>query len=98
MEDMWRTRAKPTPLEFDGIKNGTFTIEHKPAGGAPQANGSSSKLHADGAVVNGSTAGGSAATEKILENGSSAASTSKAGLKDQRALTLQDNLELFVER
>lgn len=101
MADMWRNRAKPTPLDFDGIKNGTFAIDHIHAGGALQVNGGSSRQPADAALVNGATAGGSTATEKMLvDPSSSSASSSKSstGLKDQRSLTLQDSLELFVER
>ncbi|GJE92396.1 ubiquitin-activating enzyme E1-like protein [Phanerochaete sordida] len=99
MADMWRNRAKPTPLEYDGIKSGSFSIDHKHTGGAFQVNGGSSRQPADGALVNGDTAGGSAATEQMLDgaastNGSNAASSS--GLKDQRTLTLRDSLELFV--
>ena len=102
MADMWRNRAKPTPLAFDGIKSGTFAVEHKHASGALQVNGGSSRQPADGALVNSDTAGGSAATEKMLDDTSSVtpskAASASAGLKDQRALTLQDNLELFVSR
>ena len=45
MADMWRTRAPPVPLSFEGIKNGTFTLRGKPAnaitsnGTVVQANG-----------------------------------------------------------
>lgn len=93
MADMWRSRAKPTPLDFDGIKNGTFTLDQRQPNGA-HTNGSS-----NGAASNGSNGSGSAATEKLLgAQASNTASTSAAGLKDQRSLTLQDNLELFVER
>ena len=84
MEDMWKTREKPTALDFDGIKDGAFTIAKK---GSP--------ISADGVITNG--AGGSAAVEKQLNGGASAA-TSSATLKDQRALTLQDNLQLFITR
>jgi ubiquitin-like 1-activating enzyme E1 B len=102
MADMWRNRPKPTPLDYNGIKAGIFTIEHKHTGGALQVNGGSSLQPADGALVNGATASGSASIEMMLDD-TPAASTSKAattaqGLKDQRALTLQDNLELFISR
>ncbi|KAI1798438.1 hypothetical protein LXA43DRAFT_30912 [Ganoderma leucocontextum] len=85
MADMWRSRAPPVPLEFDRIRDGSFTA-HRPQ---PLANG----VHPNGngsATVNGNgeaKSTSSAGTEKQL-NGS--------GLKDQRALSLQDNLELFV--
>ena len=102
MEDMWRNRAKPTPLDYDGIKAGTFVIEHKRAGGVFQVNGGSSKQPSDGVAANGSAASGSAVTEKMLVDSPAASSskttTSARGLKDQRALTLQDNLDLFISR
>ncbi|KAM5541730.1 hypothetical protein V8D89_004459 [Ganoderma adspersum] len=88
MADMWRSRAPPTPLDFDGIRDGSFTIS-KPQpltnGVHPNGNGAAAK------TVNGNgdakPSGRAATTEEQL-NG--------AGLKDQRALSLQDNLELFV--
>ncbi|KAI0693160.1 hypothetical protein BC835DRAFT_1508132 [Cytidiella melzeri] len=90
MEDMWRSRAKPTPLEFDGILDGTFTLSQA----FQQPNGASPHAPVNGNVASSSASGsGSAATEKLL-NGSS--SSSAAGLKDQRMLTLRDNLELFI--
>ncbi|KAI0353339.1 hypothetical protein OH77DRAFT_1407125 [Trametes cingulata] len=94
MADMWRSRAPPVPLDFDAIRAGTFVLTR------PAQNGSSASAQAQ-AQTNG--AKGSAATEKQLNgtgNGaagtSTAAGASSAGLKDQRALSLQDNLELFV--
>lgn len=89
MEDMWRSRAKPTPLDFDAIREGTFTLPNQPL---QHANGVSAPATSKKAA-NGSTNGpsGSAATESLLNGGTS----TSAGLKDQRALTLRDNLELF---
>lgn len=87
MEDMWRSRAKPTPLDFDGITSGTFTLPQV----AAQTNGSSASSHPK---TNGH---GNAAGPSTTTNGSSSRSGG-AGLKDQRALTLADNLELFVAR
>ncbi|OJT14808.1 Ubiquitin-activating enzyme E1-like [Trametes pubescens] len=86
MGDMWRSRAPPTPLDFDAIRAGTFVLARKSKNGAvaPQTNGTT----------------GSSVAEKQLNGGSTSASVSAeangAKLKDQRALTLQDNLELFV--
>lgn len=93
MEDMWRSRAKPTPLDFDAIQTGTFELPTKPA---HQSNGAGASATSN-RVSNGSSSGppGSAATESLL-NGRP--SNSSASLKDQRALTLQDNLKLFVVR
>ncbi|KAH9896598.1 hypothetical protein C8Q73DRAFT_416350 [Cubamyces lactineus] len=88
MADMWRSRAPPVPLEFDAIRAGTFVLNR------PTQNGTSASPAQE--QTNG--AKGSASTEKMLNGSSSstAATTSGAGLKDQRALSLQDNLELFV--
>ncbi|KZT02787.1 uncharacterized protein LAESUDRAFT_729747 [Laetiporus sulphureus 93-53] len=88
MTDMWRSRAPPTPLDFDSIRDGSFVLQQK----VPVENGTRRRQNGD--AQNGN---GSASTEKLLNgDSSSAASTSSAGLKDQRALSLQDNLELFI--
>ena len=31
MADMWKVRAPPVPLSFEGIKNKTFTLRGKPS-------------------------------------------------------------------
>ena len=76
MTDMWKLRAPPVPLSFEGIKNGTFTLRGQPAN----------------AIVSNGTA--------APTNNQNGASTSAPGaaLKDQKTLTLQDNLELFISR
>ena len=78
MGDMWKTRAPPVPLSFEGIKDGSFILRGKPAN-VITSNGTSAPVN--------------------NQNGRSA-STSAAGaeLKDQKKLTLQDNLELFISR
>ncbi|RDX46452.1 hypothetical protein OH76DRAFT_1406967 [Lentinus brumalis] len=92
MADMWRSRAPPTPLDFDKICEGTFSLNR------PQQNG----VHANGSAASNGKPGqasgsGSASTEKLLNGSSSSSgSASGAGLKDQRELSLQDNLELFI--
>lgn len=93
MADMWRSRAKPTPLDFEGIRDGTFIIEKQI--GDTNTNG---QTNGNGRVIKPlpkAGPSGSAVTEKLLNRPSS---TSSAGLKDQRTLSLQDNLELFVAR
>jgi ubiquitin-like 1-activating enzyme E1 B len=90
MEDMWRSRAKPTPLSFDGILNGSFTL---PQISTQPTNGVSSKSSANQNSADLSIASHGSASES---NGSPLKSAS--GLKDQRALTLHDNLDLFVSR
>ena len=82
MADMWRSRSPPTPLDFDSIMEGSFDL-----------NGARS-LTAD-AVASGSGSGSdrnSSSNSAKLPNGNGDI------LKDQRALTLKDNLELFVSR
>ena len=78
MTDMWKTRAPPVPLLFEGIKNGTFILRGKPA----------ATITSDGT-----------ATPANSRNGhSTSTSATGPGLKDQKTLTLQDNLELFISR
>ncbi|KAJ3559542.1 hypothetical protein NM688_g281 [Phlebia brevispora] len=90
MADMWRSRAKPTPLDFEGIRAGTFKMEKKVNGnGLSNGNG----IATPAALEAGPS--GSAATESLL-NGSGSTSSTSSGLKDQKSLSLQDNLELFV--
>lgn len=82
MADMWRSREKPTPLDFDAIVDGSFVVK-----GATKSLASSSNSKAQ---VNGHV-NGDATRSASSSNGNS-------GLKDQRPLTLQDNLTLFVSR
>lgn len=76
MTDMWKTRAPPVPLSFEGVKNGTFTLRGKPA--------------------NEVTSNGTAAPAN--NQNPALTSAASAGLKDQKMLTLQDNLQLFISR
>ncbi|KAH9923897.1 uncharacterized protein B0H18DRAFT_451862 [Fomitopsis serialis] len=85
MADMWRSRAPPTPLDFEGIRNGTFALNKKAYVEDTTAQRSSKAVTMDNgstSVPNGSSSNGNGA--------------STAGLKDQRALSLKDNLDLFV--
>ncbi len=94
MADMWRSRAPPTPLDFDKIREGTFSL-HRPQQNGVHANGSAASNGKPGQA----SGSGSASTEKLLNGSSSSSgSASGAGLKDQRELSLQDNLELFIAR
>jgi hypothetical protein len=78
MADMWKTRAPPVPLSFEGIKDGTFILRGKAA---------------NTVMLNGTTA------PVNSQNGNGAStSTTSTGLRDQKTLTLQDNLELFISR
>ncbi|EIW75894.1 hypothetical protein CONPUDRAFT_139860 [Coniophora puteana RWD-64-598 SS2] len=102
MSDMWRTRPKPTPLDFDLIQNGAFSFLTQPA-----AAGSSASFTGSHALANGvadlsvddssSIAGTSAAAGSTGADGStSAPANGGGGLKDQRRLSLQDNLAMFI--
>lgn len=78
MADMWKTRAPPVPLSFEGIKDGTFILRGKPT----------DMITSNGMV-----------TPTNSQNGHDAStSAATVGLKDQKTLTLEDNLELFVSR
>ncbi|KAF9554803.1 hypothetical protein CPC08DRAFT_712628 [Agrocybe pediades] len=91
MSDMWKSRAPPTPLEYDAILDGSFEKTRANANG----NATSTPVVAskDGNAVASSSKVPSAQT-----NGASSghASANKAALKDQRSLSLKDNLELFI--
>ncbi|KAI0674079.1 hypothetical protein C8Q78DRAFT_1012729 [Trametes maxima] len=91
MADMWRSRAPPTPLDFDAIRAGSFVLARP----APNGTASATKGRVNG------TSSGSASAERSLNGGGATSSTpataaGTSGLKDQRALSLQDNLELFI--
>ncbi|KAH7890333.1 hypothetical protein F5I97DRAFT_14031 [Phlebopus sp. FC_14] len=76
MSDMWKSRAAPTPLDFDTIKDGTFVIKE------PTKRTTNLNKLANGHVKSNADPSTSA--------------NANGGLKDQRALSLQDNLALFV--
>jgi ubiquitin-like 1-activating enzyme E1 B len=78
MADMWKHRPPPTPLDFDSIAEGTFTIPSTAANGS--ANPSSSAKLANGHTT------------------APAPSSSSSKLKDQKELTLQESLVLFISR
>ena len=108
MEDMWKKegRVKPVPLSYEAIMDGTFTVpplRTAPAPPAPQpqaqANGvvngnapPSEKVDAANAVASSSTAP-AAAPASGAANGQTA-----RRLKDQKELSVKENLELFVDR
>jgi hypothetical protein len=84
MSDMWRTRAPPTPLDFEKIRSDTFAplAREAQANGTPRTRSSKQRRP----QLNGEIKPSSPAVD------------SGAGLKDQRKLTLKDNLELFLSR
>jgi ubiquitin-like 1-activating enzyme E1 B len=87
MSDMWRARAAPTPLDFTAIQEGRFFIQ-RPSNSSTTT-GSAQIIHFQPANghANGKTP--SASSSSSLSNGVS-------GLRDQRALSLHDTLELFI--
>ena len=114
MSDMWRARTPPTPLDFDAIRAGTFVLPPPPtiassSSSAPPTQKKNDEEEEDAGaggvrLTNGahSAAGeGSGRTKaESVENGgaSYARAASGAGLRDQRMLSLGDNVELFVSR
>jgi ubiquitin-like 1-activating enzyme E1 B len=100
MEDMWRFRDKPVPLDFDLIRSDQFVLRGQVISAADlTADGILRPVNGDSVVdrrLNGRTAN---------LNGISASPTPKDpptrpghGLKDQRSLSLRENLDLFVSR
>ncbi|KAF8908185.1 hypothetical protein CPB84DRAFT_1813393 [Gymnopilus junonius] len=92
MADMWRSRSPPIPLDYDAILDGTFKAPtHTKANGTAAPN-----MNANGNAVasgSGTNTNGSAASSTSTSANNNGATTS---LKDQRTLTLKDNLELFI--
>ncbi|THH14856.1 hypothetical protein EW146_g5545 [Bondarzewia mesenterica] len=92
MEDMWRYRDKPVPLDFDAIKEDKFVLRGQVA--------SAAKLLANADTsVQESTVNGNGSASPLNGNAKmhDVGMTSGAkGLKDQRFLSLRDNWELFV--
>ncbi|KAF5392394.1 hypothetical protein D9757_001545 [Collybiopsis confluens] len=82
MSDMWRHRDPPTPLDYDAIMNESFVGARSTA--PPQVNG----------AVN--TNGKPNGENSVQPAASTSAAGPKIALKDQRKLTLKENLELFV--
>ncbi|KAJ3563808.1 hypothetical protein NP233_g8693 [Leucocoprinus birnbaumii] len=81
MADMWKARQPPTPLDFDAIMSGTFVHHPVTVNGTANGNGSATPSASSSGPTNGM-------------NGNTEAS--QAVLRDQRKLSLKDNLELFV--
>ncbi|TFY79703.1 hypothetical protein EWM64_g4309 [Hericium alpestre] len=83
MEDMWRYRDKPTPLDFDAIKEDRFILRGEPA--------SQAKI-----PINGAPNGAASTSSAKAVNGDMANGSGANGLKDQRELSLRDSWEMFV--
>ncbi|KAJ7227112.1 hypothetical protein GGX14DRAFT_628220 [Mycena pura] len=96
MSDMWRARAPPVPLDFDAILDETFVLrrEEPPAAPTAHANGKPNGV----AKTANAVAGGSKL--KALPNGAvipgEVSNAQAGGLKDQKQLSLKDNVLLFI--
>ncbi|KAG6820463.1 hypothetical protein H0H93_000217 [Arthromyces matolae] len=82
MADMWKSRSPPVPLDFDSILDGTFNLRDEDK----TQNG----------VNPNQAAAATPSTSSV--NGNGKAASSVTGLKDQRRLSLKENVELFVAR
>ncbi|KAJ7510269.1 hypothetical protein B0H11DRAFT_1181473 [Mycena galericulata] len=92
MSDMWRARAPPVPLDFDAILDGTFELrrEEPPAVVATAPNGKSNGAPKNvNAVASGSGSNGANGVDSTPPGAGS-------GLKDQKQLSLKDNVLLFI--
>ncbi|KAI0249209.1 hypothetical protein BJV78DRAFT_1229106 [Lactifluus subvellereus] len=99
MEDMWRFRDKPVALDFDLIEGDQFILRGQ-AANALDVSADSNKSSANGGGGVDGRLNGSSTT---FPNGSNFTLTTKAStvrsghsLKDQRPLSLRENLVLFV--
>ncbi|KAJ8592554.1 hypothetical protein M405DRAFT_787349 [Rhizopogon salebrosus TDB-379] len=87
MSDMWRSRATPTPLDFHAIQEGRFVIQRPSNSSANTGNGPVIRSQPANGHTNGNVPSPSSSSSSL--NGVS-------GLKDQRALSLHDTLDLFI--
>ncbi|KAG2142954.1 hypothetical protein DEU56DRAFT_979414 [Suillus clintonianus] len=87
MSDMWRARAAPTPLDFSAIQEGRFFIQ-RPS--------SSSTTTGSAQIIHFQPANGHSNGKTPSASSSSSSLNGVSGLRDQRALSLHDTLELFI--
>ncbi|KAG8910652.1 E1 ubiquitin-activating protein uba2, partial [Tulasnella sp. 408] len=86
MADMWKARTPPTPLDRDLILTDKFVAPAVPAPSSSEPSGrANAKVTANGTG------------SSTIPNGGVASSSSQAKLKDQRQLSLKDNVQLFDE-
>jgi ubiquitin-like 1-activating enzyme E1 B len=96
MDDMWKVpgRVKPRALDYDAVMSETFVPPPLRMPATAQPNGSASTSAS--ASANGTVANGNGAAPPT--NGVNGPVPTRAQLKDQRELTVKENLELFVDR
>ncbi len=85
---MWRARTPPTPLDFDAIINDNFVL--------PREQPSLGNTHSP--ALNGTHKVGAERLKHEHGNTNGQTPTSSSAIKDQRALSLKDNLLLFLSR
>lgn len=101
MEDMWTGpgRVKPVALDYDAIMDDTFVtppLRAPPA--APAANGSSATANGSSAAPTSSSNGETSAAGAASHANGSANGHSVRQLRDQKELSVKENLELFIDR
>ncbi|EIW66085.1 hypothetical protein TREMEDRAFT_45923 [Tremella mesenterica DSM 1558] len=86
MEDMWKVagRVKPVALEMEMIKTGEFVVPPL-------------RVAIPSGVQNGGPRTKGKANGENGTNGSATAKETSSGLKDQRELSVKDNLDLFID-
>ncbi|KAJ7856758.1 hypothetical protein B0H14DRAFT_2507719 [Mycena olivaceomarginata] len=92
MADMWRARAPPVPLDFDAILDGSFVLRSEEPAPAP----SNGKTNGVAKPANAVASGSGSKTAANGAAGTSSVPTAGSGLKDQKQLSLKDNVLLFV--
>jgi ubiquitin-like 1-activating enzyme E1 B len=103
MEDMWRFRDKPVPLDFDLIQSDQFVLRGQVISAVDlTADGTLHTVNGDSGVdgVDRRLNGRTASLNGISANSTPKGPTAKSGqgLKDLRSLSLRENLALFVSR
>ncbi|KAJ6551695.1 hypothetical protein B0H19DRAFT_1211283 [Mycena capillaripes] len=98
MSDMWRARAPPVPLDFDAILDESFVLrrEEPPAAPAAHRNG---KINGVAKPANAVASGSGSKPATNGASGTDASTSAQAagsGLKDQKQLSLKDNVLLFI--
>ena len=103
MDDLWNKagRVKPKALDYESIMDGSFsppplrTAASAAPLTAPPANGQAS-TEADRGFAEGAEGATAANGQTVAVP--SAAPVNAAQLKDQRELSVKENLELFIDR
>lgn len=100
MEDMWRFRDKPVPLDFDLIQSDQFILRGQTTGVVDGSTDGTSRHVNGGRDVDvrpsGSTSNPNCNSTAAIVNDTIV--RPGHGLKDQRSLSLRENLVLFVSR